>query len=86
METAVVKLRQDALQSAISSPVFGMLTETQQLELKDAWFQLAMGQVTGESLSDGSSGMGDGNSSAPALMPSHQLAGTTNVSVTIQIS
>jgi hypothetical protein len=79
-ETAVIKLRQDALQSAISSPVFGMLSETQQLELKDAWFQLAMGQVSGEAVEG--SNMGDGPS-APILMPAHQQIGTANESVTI---
>lgn len=82
-ETAVIKLRQEALQSAISSPVFGMLSEAQQMELKDAWFQLAMGQVTSEpSMESSSSGMRGGEGpSAPVLMPQHQL--TANESVNI---
>lgn len=75
-EAAVIKLRQEALQSAISSPVFSMLSETQQMELKDAWFQLAMGQVTADSSCEPV--MPDARATSapvPIMMPSHQLSG-----------
>jgi hypothetical protein len=44
MDLLTAKFKQDALQSAIDSPMFATLSQEKQIAMKDAWFRIAMGQ------------------------------------------